>query len=96
MTTAACCDGSSLDELFTAANDWDYATYYDSETIHIPDKKILHPGWNPATKQDNVCLLHYSNDMMVVNGVLNADIACLPRDGVEFVKLGIRFLSIFI
>lgn len=30
LTTADCCDGVALDALFTAANDWDAATFYDS------------------------------------------------------------------
>ena len=32
--------------LFTAANDWDYKEYYDSETIHIPHHRIIHPQEN--------------------------------------------------
>ena len=44
LTSAECCDGATMKDLFTAANDWDYNTYYDSETIHIPDQKIIHPG----------------------------------------------------
>ena len=44
LTSAECCDGATMKDLFTAANDWDYNTYYDTETIHIPDRKIIHPG----------------------------------------------------
>lgn len=88
LTTADCCDGVALDMLFTAANDWDAAAFYDSETVHVPDRKIIHPGFRKATKQDNICLLHYSNDMMLINGILKADIACLPFPGRQFVKFG--------
>ena len=78
LTSAECCDGADMKSLFTAANDWDYKVYYDTETIHIPDQKIIHPGYNRQTKNNNICLLHYTNHMMVVNGMLEADIACLP------------------
>lgn len=49
LTSAKCCAGKTLEQLFTVANDWDADVYYDSETIHRPDKIIIHEKWDPVT-----------------------------------------------
>ncbi len=50
LTAAHCCDKVELKQLFTSVNDWDFGAVYDTETVHRPDKKIIHPKYNKKNK----------------------------------------------
>ena len=66
LTAAHCCDKVELKQLFTSVNDWDFGAIYDTETVHRPDKKIIHPKYNRKTKANNLCLLHYRNGLTII------------------------------
>ena len=62
ITAAHCCQNKKLAQMITNFGDWDRGTSSDGRNVFLrPNRFVIHPGWNPNTFENDVCLLFFNN-----------------------------------